>query len=98
VAESRDGGGRGRGGDDDRRGGFRGRGDRRGPRRKVCRFCAAKLGSIDLRDTSLLKAFLSERGRIIAKRTTGNCARHQHQITRGIRRARHAALLPYSAG
>lgn len=96
MAEER-GGGRGRG-DDDRRGGFRGRGDRRPPRRKVCRFCAAKLGSIDIRDTSLLKAFLSERGRIIAKRTTGNCARHQRQITRGIRRARHAALLPFSAG
>lgn len=82
--------------DDDRRGGF-GRRDRRPPRKKVCRFCQAKMGTIDIRDTGLLKAFLSERGRIVSKRTSGNCAKHQRQVTRGIRRARHAALLPYTA-
>ena len=73
-----------------------GRRERRPPRRKVCRFCAAKMKRIDMRDVSLLRAFLSERGRIISRRTSGNCAKHQRQITRGIRRARHAALLPYS--
>ncbi len=91
------GGGHGGGGRDGggARGGFMRR-DRRGPRKKVCRFCSAKMKGIDLRDISLLKGFLSERGRIISKRTTGNCAKHQRQVTRGIRRARHAALLPYT--
>ena len=91
------GGGHGGGGRDGggSRGGFMRR-DRRGPRKKVCRFCSAKVKGIDLRDISLLKGFLSERGRIISKRTTGNCAKHQRQVTRGIRRARHAALLPYT--
>lgn len=92
-----EGGGRGGRGDDrDRRSGPGGRRERRMPRKKVCRFCAAKIDAVDLRDVSLLKGFLSERGRIVSKRTSGNCAHHQRQITRGIRRARHAALLPYS--
>ena len=77
------------------RGGYSRR-DRRPPRKKVCRFCQAKIRTIDLRDSGLLKAFLSERGRILSKRVTGNCARHQRQVTRGIRRGRHAALLPYT--
>jgi len=68
------------------------------PRRKVCRFCQAKIKTIDLRDFSLLRGFLSERGRIVSKRTSGNCAKHQRQVTRGIRRGRHAALLPYRLG
>lgn len=97
MPESHGSGGGRRDRDDRPRGGGFGRRDRRGPRRKVCRFCAAKMGTIDIRDSSLLKGFLSERGRIISKRTTGNCAKHQRQITRGIRRARHAALLPYGA-
>ena len=82
--------------DDRGRGGYRR--DRRPPRRKVCRFCQARIKTIDLRDFSLLKSFLSERGRIVSKRTSGNCARHQRQVTRGVRRGRHAGLLPYSAG
>ena len=73
-----------------------GRRDRRPPRKKVCRFCTAKIGTVDIRDIGLLKGFLSERGRIVSRRTSGNCARHQRAVTRGIRRARHAALLPYS--
>jgi small subunit ribosomal protein S18 len=77
------------------RGGY-GRRDRRPPRKKICRFCAGKIGTVDIRDIGLLKGFLSERGRIVSRRTSGNCARHQRQVTRGIRRARHAALLPYS--
>lgn len=52
---------------------------------------------IDIRDTSMLRAFISERGRIVSRRSSGMCAKHQRQITRGIRRGRHAALLPYSA-
>jgi small subunit ribosomal protein S18 len=73
-----------------------GRRERRGPRKKVCRFCSAKVATIDIRDTALLKAFLSERGRIVSRRTSGNCAKHQRQITRGVKRARAAALLPYA--
>jgi small subunit ribosomal protein S18 len=46
---------------------------------------------------SLLRSFISERGRIVSKRASGNCAKHQRQVTRGIRRGRHAALLPYRA-
>jgi small subunit ribosomal protein S18 len=51
---------------------------------------------IDLWDISLLRNFQSERGRILSRRVSGNCAKHQRQITRGVRRARHAALLPYT--
>ncbi len=69
--------------------------DKKMPRKKVCRFCTAKISRIDLWDVSLLKVFQSERGRILSRRVTGNCAKHQRQVTRGIRRARHAALLPY---
>ena len=92
-----EGGSRGRSDDrGDRRAGPGGRRERRIPRKKVCRFCAAKIDRVALRDVGLLKGFLSERGRIVSKRTSGNCANHQRQVTRGIRRARHAALLPYS--
>jgi len=77
------------------RGGGRGR-ERRMQRRKVCRFCEGKM-NVDIRDTILLRGFLSERGRIVSRRVSGNCARHQRQVTRGIRRGRHAALLPYTA-
>jgi small subunit ribosomal protein S18 len=54
------------------------------------------MGKIDIRDIGMLKGFLSERGRIVSRRTSGNCAKHQREVTRGIRRARHSALLPYS--
>jgi len=80
----------------DRRGGPGGRRDRRPPRRKVCRFCAAKIKRIDINDTTIMRGFVSERGRILSRRVSGNCAKHQRQITRGIRRGRHAALLPYA--
>ena len=96
MSEERGGSG-GRRDDDRRGGGGFNRRDRRPMRKKVCRFCQAKIGIIDIRDTSLIKAFLSERGRIVSRRTSGNCAKHQRQITRGIRRGRHAALLPYAA-
>jgi len=82
--------------DDDRRSGPGGRRERRPPRRKVCRFCQGKIKTIDLWDVSLLRGFQSERGRILSRRVTGNCAKHQRQVTRGIRRLRHAALLPYA--
>ena len=68
--------------------------DRR-PRRKVCALCADKLEMIDYKDTQRLRRYLSERGKIVPRRVTGTCARHQRQLTTAIKRARHLALLPY---
>lgn len=70
------------------------RGDRR-PRRKVCAFCADKIEHIDYKDVSRLRRYVSERGKIVPRRVTGNCARHQRQLTVAIKRARQIALLPY---
>ena len=68
--------------------------DRR-PRRKVCAFCADKIEMIDYKDIPRLRRYLSERGKIVPRRVTGTCARHQRQLTTAIKRARHLALLPY---
>jgi small subunit ribosomal protein S18 len=88
----RDGGGRGgAGGDDEKRGG-RGFG-----RKKVCRFCAEKNSKVDFKDQSTLKYFVTERGKIIPRRISGNCAKHQREIATAIKRARGLALLPYNA-
>ena len=70
---------------------FKGRG-----RRKVCRFCADKALPIDYKWYELLGNFISERGRIVPSRTTGTCAKHQRRLKVAIKRARNAALLPYS--
>ena len=67
----------------------------RRPRRKVCAFCADKIEMIDYKDTQRLRRYLSERGKIVPRRVTGTCARHQRQLTTAIKRARHLALLPY---
>jgi small subunit ribosomal protein S18 len=66
-------------------------------RRKVCRFCADKTMLIDYKDSRGLGNFLSERGKIIPARITGNCARHQRRLTVAIKQARTMALLPYTA-
>ncbi|HEX2769472.1 MAG: 30S ribosomal protein S18 [Geobacteraceae bacterium] len=63
-------------------------------RRKVCRFCADKQVSIDYKDPRTLRYFVSERGKIIPRRISGNCSKHQRQITEAIKRARNIALLP----
>ncbi len=65
-------------------------------RRKVCAFCADKVEHIDYKDTSRLRKFVSERGKILPKRMSGNCAKHQRELTIAIKRARHIALLPYT--
>ena len=70
------------------------RGGRR-PRRKVCAFCVDKVECIDYKDTAKLKRYMSERSKILPRRTTGTCAMHQRQLTDAIKRARHVALLPY---
>ncbi len=67
------------------------------PRRKVCRFCADSSMIIDYKDSKLLKHFTSERGKIIPRRISGNCAKHQRELTVAIKRARQIALLPYLA-
>lgn len=70
---------------------------RRGrPRRKICAFCADKSTGIDYKDTLKLKRFLTERGKIQPRRTSGVCAKHQRQLAMAIKRARVMALLPYS--
>ncbi|WP_027869550.1 30S ribosomal protein S18 [Eubacterium sp. AB3007] len=67
-------------------------------RRKVCQFCADKAVSIDYKDVELLKKkYVTERGKIVPKRITGTCAKHQRELTTAIKRARIVALLPYVA-
>jgi small subunit ribosomal protein S18 len=72
-------------------------GPRRRPmhrKRKVCVFCGAE-AFIDYKDTNTLKKYVSERGKILPRRITGNCAKHQRELTTAIKRARHIALMPY---
>ena len=66
-------------------------------RKKVCAFCVDKVTGIDYKDTGKLRRFLSERGKILPRRTTGTCAAHQRDLTTAIKRARQIALLPYVA-
>ncbi|WP_305042594.1 30S ribosomal protein S18 [Geoalkalibacter sp.] len=70
---------------------------RRFGRRKVCRFCADKDVQINYKQTDTLRAFISERGKIVPRRITGTCAPHQRVLTEAIKRARMVALLPYSS-
>jgi len=76
-------------------------GDRRPPqrrrRRKVCSFCVDKVEHIDYKDTVRLNKYISERAKILPRRMTGTCARHQRALTTAIKRARHVALLPYTS-
>lgn len=69
----------------------------RGKRRKVCQFCADKAEFIDYKDAAKLRRFISERAKILPRRTTGTCAMHQRELTESIKRARQVALLPYVA-
>ena len=64
-------------------------------RRKVCQFCVDKADSIDYKDTVKLRKYLSERSKILPRRTTGTCAFHQRQLTEAVKRSRQVALLPY---
>ncbi len=95
------GGGGARGGDRgdrDERGGEEGGRGRGFGRRKVCRFCADKALKVDYKDQQALKYFLTERGKIIPRRISGNCAKHQREVATAVKRARMLAILPYSAG
>ena len=66
-------------------------------RKKVCGFCVGKGENIDYKDIARLRRYMSERGKILPRRVTGTCARHQRELTVAIKRARHLALLPYTA-
>lgn len=65
-------------------------------RKKVCVFCGDKNGVIDYKDVNKLKRYVSERGKILPRRITGNCAKHQRALTVAVKRARHIALMPYT--
>ena len=70
------------------------RGNRKG-RKKVCAFCVDKVEYIDYKDVSKLQRFTSERAKILPRRVTGTCAKHQRELTTAIKRARQVALMPY---
>ncbi len=65
-------------------------------RKKVCAFCGEKAQPVDYKDVATLKKYISERGKILPRRITGTCSKHQHDITTAVKRARHIALLPYT--
>ena len=71
-------------------------GPRKG-RKKVCVFCVEMVDEIDYKDVTRLKRFVSERSKILPRRVTGTCAKHQRELTTAIKRARHLALLPYTS-
>ena len=98
--EDRDRGRRYNGGDDDFDRGRSGPG-RGGPRgrfrrRRICRFCIEKVDIIDFKDARFLGNFIPERGKILPRRISGNCAIHQRMLAEAIKRARNIALLPYT--
>jgi len=88
----------------DNKGGYRGdqydKNDgmrQRRAKRKICAFCVDKVTDIDYKDSLKLRKFISERAKILPRRVSGCCAKHQRQLTIAIKRARHIALLPYTA-
>ncbi len=64
-------------------------------RKRYCKFCADKTSFIDYKDIKGLRSYLTERGKIVAGRMNGNCAKHQRELTQAIKRARNIALMPY---
>ena len=67
------------------------------PRKRICSFCADKTEKIDYKDINKLKKYVNDRGKILPRRISGNCAKHQRELTIAVKRARQVALLPYSA-
>lgn len=65
-------------------------------KKKICSFCTDKIEYIDYKDINRLRKYMSERAKILPRRITGNCAKHQRQLTVAIKRARHLALLPFT--
>ncbi len=69
----------------------------RKPKKKICSYCVDKIESVDYKQFEKLKRFVTERGKVLPRRISGNCARHQRQLTRAIKRARIMALLPFTS-
>ncbi len=69
----------------------------RKPKKKVCSFCVDKVAAIDYKDVGRIRRYTTERGKILPRRISGNCAKHQRQVTLAIKRARMIALLPFTA-
>jgi small subunit ribosomal protein S18 len=69
----------------------------RKPKRKVCSFCVEKIDDLDYKDAPRLRKYVSERGKILPRRISGNCARHQRALTDAVKRARVIALMPFAA-
>ncbi|KDR96362.1 SSU ribosomal protein S18P [Peptoclostridium litorale DSM 5388] len=76
--------------------GERGRGGARRRRKKVCAFCSDKNKTIDYKNVDGLKKYMTERGKILPRRISGNCAKHQREVTLAIKRARAIAIMPYT--
>ena len=68
----------------------------RKPKKKVCAFCKDKVSYVDFKDTGLLRKYISDRGKIRARRVTGNCVQHQRDVATAVKNAREMALLPYT--
>lgn len=69
----------------------------RRPRKRVCGFCVDKVQDVDYKDVGKLRKFITERGKILPRRISGNCAKHQRQVTIAVKLARNIALLPFTA-
>jgi small subunit ribosomal protein S18 len=82
--------------DRDKDGGKRGGGRMKRAKKKVCSFCIDKADSIDYKDINKLRKYVTERGKILPRRISGNCAKHQRQLTDAVKRARNIALLPFT--
>jgi small subunit ribosomal protein S18 len=82
---------------DDDRSSRRGGGRRFQRRKKVCGFCLDKSRAIDYKDVGTLRRYLTDRGKIKSRRKTGTCAKHQRRLATAVKRARHLALLPFTA-
>ena len=65
-------------------------------RRKVCKFCVDSIEYVDYKDTRLLQQYILEQAKILPRRISGTCARHQRKLTEAVKRARHLALLPFT--
>ena len=69
----------------------------RKPKRKICSYCVDKIDSVDYKQYEKLKRFVTERGKVLPRRISGNCAKHQRQLTKAIKRARIMALMPFTS-
>jgi small subunit ribosomal protein S18 len=78
----------------DKDGGRGGRGG--GTRRRMCRFCADKEVRVDYKDVNMLRMYITDRGKLVPRRISGNCAKHQREVVRAVKQARNIALVPFT--